>query len=51
MKDKEIWLILYQALLGYNSERTPSGVKASAEMADYALLEYRHRYGKEPDRG
>ena len=51
MKDKEIWLILYQALLSYDSNKTPGGVKHTAELADYALLEYRHRYGKEPDRG
>ena len=38
MKDEEIWLVLYQALLAGEH------VKEVAEVADKALLEYKERY-------
>jgi len=45
MSDKEIWLILYQALLSSEC----GGVYMAAEAADEALKEYKARYAPDTD--
>ena len=45
MTEKEVWLILYQAMLS----STDCDVSDAADLADKALREYEIRWGEEDD--
>lgn len=44
MEDREVWLVLYQAILSNNYATQPA---LAAEHADNALEEYKHRWAPE----